>query len=155
MSSDDILEAADELKARIIIGADFDSDKPPMGSDWQNCNSQRRETSKLGDYAPTSWHLWWHENEWTVVSFHSEPLNVSVPELEHRQCARMELCHKTGYELAMMFMKNVRGRATGDDALYLSLPQRQQVLDTAFNFCLLYTSPSPRDGLLSRMPSSA
>ena len=24
-----------------------------------------------------------------------------------------------------------------------------------WNFCLLYTSPSPRDGLLSRMPSSA
>ena len=33
--------------------------------------------------------------------------------------------------------------------------------DTIYNFlvqpyaCLLYTSPSPRDGLLSRMPSSA
>ena len=28
---------------------------------------------------------------------------------------------------------------------------------TSFNYdgCLLYTSPSPRDGLLSRMPSSA
>ena len=26
---------------------------------------------------------------------------------------------------------------------------------TAINACLLYTSPSPRDGLLSRMPSSA
>ena len=25
----------------------------------------------------------------------------------------------------------------------------------SFRFCLLYTSPSPRDGLLSRMPSSA
>ena len=25
----------------------------------------------------------------------------------------------------------------------------------ALQFCLLYTSPSPRDGLLSRMPSSA
>ena len=25
----------------------------------------------------------------------------------------------------------------------------------AHGFCLLYTSPSPRDGLLSRMPSSA
>ena len=25
----------------------------------------------------------------------------------------------------------------------------------AHNSCLLYTSPSPRDGLLSRMPSSA
>ena len=24
-----------------------------------------------------------------------------------------------------------------------------------FSHCLLYTSPSPRDGLLSRMPSSA
>ena len=27
--------------------------------------------------------------------------------------------------------------------------------NTGINFCLLYTSPSPRDGLLSRMPSSA
>ena len=25
----------------------------------------------------------------------------------------------------------------------------------SFSLCLLYTSPSPRDGLLSRMPSSA
>ena len=28
-------------------------------------------------------------------------------------------------------------------------------LTTPFDICLLYTSPSPRDGLLSRMPSSA
>ena len=27
--------------------------------------------------------------------------------------------------------------------------------DLPINYCLLYTSPSPRDGLLSRMPSSA
>ena len=27
--------------------------------------------------------------------------------------------------------------------------------DELVSFCLLYTSPSPRDGLLSRMPSSA
>ena len=34
----------------------------------------------------------------------------------------------------------------------------ESIEDTAkilSNFCLLYTSPSPRDGLLSRMPSSA
>ena len=33
----------------------------------------------------------------------------------------------------------------------------QSALDTAADdtACLLYTSPSPRDGLLSRMPSSA
>ena len=30
-----------------------------------------------------------------------------------------------------------------------------QVKDEYDNDCLLYTSPSPRDGLLSRMPSSA
>ena len=29
------------------------------------------------------------------------------------------------------------------------------IIVTGFGFCLLYTSPSPRDGLLSRMPSSA
>ena len=29
------------------------------------------------------------------------------------------------------------------------------VINIVGNFCLLYTSPSPRDGLLSRMPSSA
>ena len=29
------------------------------------------------------------------------------------------------------------------------------VEDAEFRCCLLYTSPSPRDGLLSRMPSSA
>ena len=28
-------------------------------------------------------------------------------------------------------------------------------IDKMFMYCLLYTSPSPRDGLLSRMPSSA
>ena len=39
---------------------------------------------------------------------------------------------------------------TRGDRLFISL------LSSAFiHFCLLYTSPSPRDGLLSRMPSSA
>ena len=28
-------------------------------------------------------------------------------------------------------------------------------LENSVGICLLYTSPSPRDGLLSRMPSSA
>ena len=33
----------------------------------------------------------------------------------------------------------------------------EEVVELAdlFDLCLLYTSPSPRDGLLSRMPSSA
>ena len=32
---------------------------------------------------------------------------------------------------------------------------QQSQINTTFYTCLLYTSPSPRDGLLSRMPSSA
>ena len=33
--------------------------------------------------------------------------------------------------------------------------QLDNILKKAVSSCLLYTSPSPRDGLLSRMPSSA
>ena len=31
----------------------------------------------------------------------------------------------------------------------------ERYLQDWYRYCLLYTSPSPRDGLLSRMPSSA
>ena len=52
------------------------------------------------------------------------------------------------------------------EAVYENLDLKQEIfksLDSvtkehailASNTCLLYTSPSPRDGLLSRMPSSA
>ena len=37
----------------------------------------------------------------------------------------------------------------------VSLPERHYDLAGRLMACLLYTSPSPRDGLLSRMPSSA
>ena len=49
----------------------------------------------------------------------------------------------------------------GESAKLLSSPNEItfttffQEGDTMSDFCLLYTSPSPRDGLLSRMPSSA
>ena len=38
------------------------------------------------------------------------------------------------------------------DSLSALIPYNEAVY---FDTCLLYTSPSPRDGLLSRMPSSA
>ena len=40
---------------------------------------------------------------------------------------------------------------TKADGVHLTTSDDKQLLDA----CLLYTSPSPRDGLLSRMPSSA
>ena len=36
----------------------------------------------------------------------------------------------------------------------LNRPEKKNALNNVM-ICLLYTSPSPRDGLLSRMPSSA
>ena len=41
------------------------------------------------------------------------------------------------------------------DAHFADFPRLQLELCVILIFCLLYTSPSPRDGLLSRMPSSA
>ena len=38
---------------------------------------------------------------------------------------------------------------------YMDDKSLQEIAAALYNFCLLYTSPSPRDGLLSRMPSSA
>ena len=35
------------------------------------------------------------------------------------------------------------------------IKEKSVYVDELANYCLLYTSPSPRDGLLSRMPSSA
>ena len=47
-------------------------------------------------------------------------------------------------------MKN----GTKDEYLLLD-EYEQKYIDGTADRCLLYTSPSPRDGLLSRMPSSA
>ena len=46
--------------------------------------------------------------------------------------------------------------STGDDRHPLYYAQKELVVaEASSKGCLLYTSPSPRDGLLSRMPSSA
>ena len=46
---------------------------------------------------------------------------------------------------------------TADNTKFLRGDNTWTVVDTSIadDSCLLYTSPSPRDGLLSRMPSSA
>ena len=50
----------------------------------------------------------------------------------------------------------VLGWIIDTEALTVTLPSRKRLkLSSLLADCLLYTSPSPRDGLLSRMPSSA
>ena len=47
------------------------------------------------------------------------------------------------------------GAACGEDITVTATGEDAQAAIDAITACLLYTSPSPRDGLLSRMPSSA
>ena len=50
----------------------------------------------------------------------------------------------------------LKGDIWGCNALYRDYtPDYLTIIDVSIMGCLLYTSPSPRDGLLSRMPSSA
>ena len=51
--------------------------------------------------------------------------------------------------------EGVRVRRFTFDQLPQVLPLADLTLDGLFGICLLYTSPSPRDATLSRMPSSA
>ena len=54
------------------------------------------------------------------------------------------------------YVNNLNGLVEGTDNASKSLEEIIMSSDGGlFNNCLLYTSPSPRDGLLSRMPSSA
>ena len=70
--------------------------------------------------------------------------------------------HVNIYKFPVTALSSITTRLTG---LYLSglfiaggiyqfTDQKETLYDRYMN-CLLYTSPSPRDGLLSRMPSSA
>ena len=51
--------------------------------------------------------------------------------------------------------RNLKDRGISKEELdYMDIPNIDVVYEHGIT-CLLYTSPSPRDGLLSRMPSSA
>ena len=64
-------------------------------------------------------------------------------------------------DMAVKIIENAKTQRTGVCNACESLVIHRNILKEAlppictFNNCLLYTSPSPRDGLLSRMPSSA
>ena len=60
------------------------------------------------------------------------------------------------YELSLEFFSTLHVEVTScprSQEGYISFYLNREFYE--LNFCLLYTSPSPRDGLLSRMPSSA
>ena len=89
-----------------------------------------------------------------TVLLDGEPLAAKNAKAAHR--AGLSLCSQ---ELSLIdnlsvaeniCLREMPGRLRLDRA---TLDERCR--DLLSTFCLLYTSPSPRDGLLSRMPSSA
>ena len=58
--------------------------------------------------------------------------------------------------LAMMsYLVKHPNNPNGIEVNKLNKMPDEEIIDAYNKCCLLYTSPSPRDGLLSRMPSSA
>ena len=56
---------------------------------------------------------------------------------------------------AVMLGFGIYALATDDQVAELIVDEDSSAYENLSSSCLLYTSPSPRDGLLSRMPSSA
>ena len=59
-----------------------------------------------------------------------------------------------GISLALILAKQGEWNILLIESNSLDVPT-DSALSYSSSFCLLYTSPSPRDGLLTRMPSSA
>ena len=61
----------------------------------------------------------------------------------------------TGHQVKSPMVGSFYAAASPEAPAYVEVGSQVKVGDTLCIVCLLYTSPSPRDGLLSRMPSSA
>ena len=89
---------------------------------------------KTGGMHATSWHIWYDEETWSVTEFRTVPMSDVHPRLRHRECAMMHLCHQRGFEIAVMFVKVLRGLAAAAHTLQLDYSERQEVVDIAFSF---------------------
>ena len=128
LKTDDLLDTADLYECEIIIGSDFPAEKPPKDS---HMTGEIRHTR--GIHA-TSWHVWYDEMTWSVTEFRSVPMSDVHPRLRHRECAMMHLCHDRGFEIAVMFVKVLKGNAAAVDTLQLNYSEREAVVNAAFSF---------------------
>ena len=62
---------------------------------------------------------------------------------------KIEIINEEGKQICEVIVFDANGKPD------LSILNLKENANADFTNCLLYTSPSPRDGLLSRMPSSA
>ena len=84
------------------------------------------------------------------------PLNLEIDEGEFVVFVGPSGCGKSTLLRLIAGLEDVTsGKIEIDGQDATELPPAKRQLAMVFQSCLLYTSPSPRDGLLSRMPSSA
>ena len=72
--------------------------------------------------------------------------------------AKMRIAGKLAADVLEMIAEHVKPGVTTEELDRIChdyIVNEQKAIPAPLNYCLLYTSPSPRDGLLSRMPSSA
>ena len=86
------------------------------------------------------------------------PIGVNIAKARDLQKERFRQVRKP--LLDALDIEYQRADEAGDASKKTEVATKKQALrdvtnNSTLNACLLYTSPSPRDGLLSRMPSSA
>ena len=84
----------------------------------------------------------------------------SLKELEEKIIQTKEIGKNTDVDMSDKIKELEKKLAKETKDLFSKLTPWQRVQlsrhpDRPYTFCLLYTSPSPRDGATSRMPSSA
>ena len=90
-------------------------------------------------------------NERNVYKFHN--LFLALQQIEQKFLIYEDVSQFTNFQLLAEEIQNKL-----IDNKSISSKKKEKLLsffEVYFYSCLLYTSPSPRDGLLSRMPSSA
>ena len=74
--------------------------------------------------------------------------------IQQRNSVRLSMCYDNiSFTREQLALLEDRDQTIGD--LQFSLDEKDAQLEEVCVCCLLYTSPSPRDATLSRMPSSA
>ena len=118
------------------------------------------------DSVGQSWRRWRTDIETELLRFgDARPIDLrAVPQLfrhyalqqYHDQFGKRQALELNRDQLRLTAFDQVqRWRRAWSNAAEQLAGKRNDPLHTQLDVCLLYTSPSPRDGLLSRMPSSA
>ena len=115
--------------------------------------------------APDAWSTHAYEPTWTVMAAHEAPAPVHTAQVLSAEGYRVETGEdKRGLVVhlpSQWSQEHLENDPTDIVQAWLSMANGldEEVVawmkTATLQACLLYTSPSPRDGLLSRMPSSA